>query len=157
MFLVMILMMTLTTVPVNQACKPRMQRAVPDDSHDKNSETINTGLIAISRNSSDSGLDVTDVVVYCIAGILCLSVMKWLRKTCNRRLAAIQTGGATPTAPPQAAQPMPAVAQAQAPPAVAMPVNLPALPPPTYSVVYRAGHGREETASISEDVMQKFR
>ena len=81
--------------------------------------------------------------------------MKWLRKTCNRRLAAIQTGGATPTAPPQAAQPMPAVAQA--PPAVAMPVNLPALPPPTYSVVYRAGHGREETASISEDVMQKFR
>ena len=150
-------MMTLTTVQVNQACKPRMQRAVPDDSHDKNSETINTGLIAISRNSSDSGLDVTDVVVYCIAGILCLSVMKWLRKTCNRRLAAIQTGGATPTAPPQAAQPMPAVPQAQAP-AVAMPVNLPALPAPTYSVVYRAGHhGREETASISEDVMQKFR
>ena len=154
MFLVLILMMALTTVQVNQACKPRMQRAVPDDSHDKNSETINTGLIAISRNSSDSGLDVTDVVVYCIAGILCLSVMKWLRKTCNRRLAAIQTGGATPTAPPQAAQPMPAVAQA---PPVAMPVNLPALPAPTYSVVYRAGHGREETASISEDVMQKFR
>ena len=154
MFLVLILMMTLTTVQVN-ACKPRMQRAVPDDSHDKNSETINTGLIAISRNSSDSGLDVTDVVVYCIAGILCLSVMKWLRKICNRRLASIQTGGATPTAPPQAAQP--AVAQAQAPPAVAMPVNLPALPPPTYSVVYRTNHGREETASISEDVMQKFR
>ena len=147
-------MMTLTTVPVNQACKPRMQRAVPEDSHDKNSETINTGLIAISRNSSDSGLDVTDIVVYCIAGILCLSVMKWLRKTCNRRLAAIQTGGATPTAPPQAAQPLPAVAQA---PPVAMPVNLPALPAPTYSVVYRAGHGREEAASISEDVMQKFR
>ena len=140
-------MMTLTTVPVNQACKPRMQRAVPEDSHDKNSETINTGLIAISRNSSDSGLDVTDVIIYCIA------VIKWLRKTCNRRLAAIQTGGATPTAP-QAAQPLPAVAQA---PPVAMPVNLPALPAPTYSVVYRAGHGREEAASISEDVMQKFR
>ena len=153
MFLVMILMMTLTTVPVNQACKPRMQRAVPEDSHDKNSETINTGLIAISRNSSDSGLDVTDVIIYCIAGILCLSVIKWLRKTCNRRLAAIQTG-ATPTAPQAPAQPLPAVAQA---PPVAMPVNLPALPAPTYSVVYRAGHGREEAASISEDVMQKFR
>ena len=152
MFLVLILMMTLTTVQVNQACKPRMQRAVPEDSHDKNSETINTGLIAISRNSSDSGLDVTDVIIYCIAGILCLSVIKWLRKTCNRRLAAIQTG-ATPTAPQAPAQPLPAVAQAQP---VAMPVNLPALPAPTYSVVYRAGHGREE-ASISEDVMQKFR
>ena len=151
MFLVMILMMTLTTVPVNHACKPRMQRAVPEDSHDKNSETINTGLIAISRNSSDSGLDVTDVIIYCIAGILCLSVIKWLRKTCNRRLAAIQTG-ATPTAPQAPAQPLPAVA-----PPVAMPVNLPALPAPTYSVVYRAGHGREEAASISEDVMQKFR
>ena len=156
MYFICTILSLLTTV--NQACKPRMHRAVPEDSHDHNSETINTGLIAISKNSGDGGIDVTDVIIYCIAGILCLSVIKWLRKTCNRRLAAIQTGGATPTAPPQAAQPLPAVAQA---PPVAMPVNLPALPAPmpapTYSVVYRAGHGREETASISEDVMQKFR
>ena len=137
MYFICTILSLLTTV--NQPCKPRMHRAVPEDSHDHNSETINTGLIAISKNSGDGGIDVTDVIIYCIAGILCLSVVKWLRKTCNRRLAAIQ--------------PLPAVAQA---PAVAMPLNIPALPAPTYFVVYRAGHGREE-ASITEDTMQKYR
>ena len=150
MYFICTILSLLTTV--NQACKPRMHRAVPEDSHDHNSETINTGLIAISKNSGDGGIDVTDVIIYCIAGILCLSVVKWLRKTCNRRLAAIQTG-ATPMAPQPPAQPLPAVPQA---PAVAMPLNIPALPAPTYSVVYRAGQGREE-ASITEDSMQKYR
>ena len=129
-----------------------MHRAVPQDSHDHNSETINTGLIAISKNSGDGGPDVTDVIIYCIAGILCLSVAKWIKKACNRRLTAVQTSAGV-TAPQPPAQPLPTAPQV---PAVAMPLNIPALPAPTYSVVYRAGHGREE-ASISEDVMQKFR
>ena len=150
MYLTCAILCLLTTM--TPACKPRMQRAVPQDSHDHNSETINTGLIAISKNSGDGGPDVTDVIIYCIAGILCLSVAKWLKKACNRHLTAVQTNvGATAPQPP--AQPLPAVAQA---PAVAMPLNIPALPAPTYSVVYRAGHGREE-ASITEDSMQKFR
>ena len=133
------------------SCKPKMN-AVPQDSHDHNSETINTGLIAISRNSGDAGPDVTDVIIYCIAGTLCLAVAKWLKKACNRRLAAVQTNvGATAPQPP--VQPLPTVPQA---PAVAMPLNIPALPAPTYSVVYRAGHGREE-ACITEDKMQQYR
>ena len=150
MYFICTILSLLTTV--NQACKPRMHRAVPEDSHNHNSETINTGLIAISKNSGDGGIDVTDMIIYFIAGILCLSVAKWLKKACNRRLTAVQTNvGATAPQPP--AQPLPTVPQA---PAVAMPLNIPALPAPTYSVVYRAGHGREE-ASITEDSMQKYR
>ena len=137
------------------ACKPKMN-AIPKDSHDKNSETINTGLIAISRNSGDSGPDVTDVIIYCIAGTICLAVAKWLKKACKRRLAAVQNNvGANVGAPapqPQV-QPVPTAPVAAA---VPMPMNIPALPAPTYSVVYRAGHGREE-ACITEDKMQQYR
>ena len=150
MYLICVIISLLTTV--TPACKPRVQRDVPQDSHDHNSETINTGLIAISKNSGDGGIDVTDVIIYCIAGILCLSVAKWLKKACNRRLNAVQTSvGATAPQPP--VQPLPPIPQA---PAIAMPLNIPALPAPTYSVVYRSGHGREE-ACITEDKMQQYR
>ena len=137
------------------ACKPKMN-AIPKgshDSHDKNSETINTGLIAISRNSGDSGPDVTDVIIYCIAGTICLAVVKWLKKACKRRLAAVQNVGANVGAPAPQPQPVPTAPVAVAAP---MPMSLPALPAPTYSVVYRAGHGREE-ACITEDKMQQYR
>ena len=133
------------------ACKPKMN-AIPKDSHDHNSETINTGLIAISRNSGDAGPDVTDVIIYCIAGTLCLAVAKWLKKACNRRLAAVQNNVGALAPQPQV-QPVPTAHVAAAPP---MPLNIPALPAPTYSVVYRAGHGREE-ACITEDKMQQYR
>ena len=142
------------------ACKPKMN-AIPKgshDSHDKNSETINTGLIAISRNSGDSGPDVTDVIIYCIAGTICLAVVKWLKKACKRRLAAVQNNvgnvGANVGAPAPQPQPVPTAPVAVAAP---MPMSLPALPAPSYSVVYRAaGHGREE-ACITEDKMQQYR
>ena len=140
---------------MTMACKPKMNavpNTVPKDSHDHNSETINTGLIAISRNSGDAGPDVTDVIIYCIAGTLCLAVAKWLKKACNRRLAAVQNNVGAPAPQPQV-QPVPTAPVAVAAP---MPMNLPALPAPTYSVVYRAGHGREE-ACITEDKMQQYR
>ena len=142
-------------VMMTMACKPKMNavpNTVPKDSHDHNSETINTGLIAISRNSGDAGPDVTDVIIYCIAGTICLAVAKWLKKACNRRLAAVQNNVGAPAPQPQV-QPVPTAPFAAAPP---MPLNIPALPAPTYSVVYRAGHGREE-ACITEDKMQQYR
>ena len=55
-------------------CKPRMPRSpLPADSHDPNSETVNAGLINISKNSAD-GPDATDVIIYIICGILCIMV-----------------------------------------------------------------------------------
>ena len=151
MYLTCAILCLLTTM--TPACKPRMPRAaVPQDSHNHNSETINTGLIAISKNSGDGGPDVTDVIIYIIAGILCLSVAKWIKKACNRRLNAVQTSTGV-TAPQPPVQPLPPAPQV---PAIPMPLSVPALPQPTYSVVYRSGHGREE-ATIIEDSMQKFR
>ena len=138
-------------------CKPRMPRSpLPADSHDHNSETVNAGLINISKNSGD-GPDATDVIIYIICGILCIMVVKWIKKACNRRLSQVQNlAPASAPAPQQPVQPMPSAPQIQAPAIQMQPLSVPALPQPAYSVVFRPGHGREE-ATIVEDSMQKYR
>ena len=120
--------------------------------NEHNSETVNAGLINISKNSGD-GLDPTDIVIYIICAIVVMMVIKWIKKACNRRLSQLQ--GLAP-AHQQPLPPMPSAPQAQ-PPAIQMqPLSVPALPRPAYSVVFRPGHNPEE-ATIIEDSMQKYR
>ena len=76
-------------------CKPRVPRATSGDEH--SSDTVNVGLMNMSKNSGD-GLDATDIVIYVICAIVVFIVFKWIKKCVNRKLSQPQ---ALPPAPQQ--------------------------------------------------------
>ena len=82
-------------------CKPRVPRATSGDEH--SSDTVNVGLMNMSKNSGD-GLDATDIVIYVICAITVFMVFKWIKKCINRKLSQAQ---ALVPAPQQPLPPMP--------------------------------------------------
>ena len=137
-------------------CKPRHVRDTSGDDH--NSETVNVGLMNMSKNSGD-GLDATDIVIYVICAIVVFMVFKWIKKCINRKLSQAQ---ALVPAPQQPLPPMPTTPPVQPKAIQFQPLSVPALPQPkqldspAYRVVYRPGSICEE-AAVVEDSMQKYR
>ena len=68
-------------------CKPRQVRDTSGD--DYNSETVNVGLMNMSKNSGDS-LDAMDIVTYVICAITVIMVLKWIKKCFNRKMSQAQ-------------------------------------------------------------------
>ena len=137
-------------------CKPRQPRATSGDEH--SSDTVNVGLMNMSKNSGD-GLDATDIVIYIICAIVVFMVFKWIKKCVNRKLSRAQALAPAPQQP----LPMPSTPPVQPQAIQFQPLSVPALPQPTaklespaYRVVYRPGSICEE-AAVVEDSMQKYR
>ena len=86
-------------------CKPRQPRATSGDEH--SSDTVNVGLMNMSKNSGD-GLDATDIVIYVICAIVVFMVFKWIKKCINGKLSQAQ---ALVPAPQQPLPPIPTVHQ----------------------------------------------
>ena len=76
-------------------CKPRVPRATSGDEH--SSDTVNVGLMNMSKNSGD-GLDATDIVIYIICAIVVFMVFKWIKKCVNRKLSHAQALAPAPHA-----------------------------------------------------------
>ena len=137
-------------------CKPRQPRATSGDEH--SSDTVNVGLMNMSKNSGD-GLDATDIVIYVICAIVVFMVFKWIKKCINRKLSQAQ---ALVPAPQQPLPPMPTAPPAQPQAIQFQPLSVPALPQPKhletpgYRVIYRPGSISEEP-TVVEDSMQKYR
>ena len=140
-------------------CKPRQVRDTSGD--DYNSETVNVGLMNMSKNSGDS-LDAMDIVTYVICAITVIMVLKWIKKCFNRKMsqaqalvpATHQAMPPMPTAPPALpAQPQPIHFQQLSVPALPQPKHLET---PGYRVIYRPGSISEEP-TVVEDTMQKYR
>ena len=136
-------------------CKHRQPRATSGDEH--NSETVNVGLMNMSKNSGD-GLDATDIVIYVICAITVFMVFKWIKKCINRKLSQAQ---ALVPAPQQPMPPMPTAPPAQPQAIQFQPLSVPALPQPKhletpgYRVIHRPGSISEEP-TVEEDSMQKY-
>ena len=117
-------------------CKPRVER---DTSDQHKTETMNLGLVNMSKNGD--GLDAADIVIYVICAISVIMVLKWLKKCYNRKVRQAQT----------------LVQQAQ--PVQFQQLHVPALPQPIaepgYRVTYRPASITEEQA-IVEDSMKKY-
>ena len=111
-------------------CKPRVER---DTSDQHKTETMNLGLVNMSKNGD--GIDAADIVIYVICAISVIMVLKWLKKCYNRKVRQAQTlvqPVIHPTMPP---------VQQQAQPVQFQQLHVPALPQPIaepgYRVTYR--------------------
>ena len=89
-------------------CKLRVPRATISG-NEHNSETVNVGLMNMSKNSGD-GLDATDIVIYIICAIVVMMLIKWIKKCVNRKLSQAQ---ALAPAPQQPLPPMPSAPPVQ--------------------------------------------
>ena len=129
-------------------CKPRQER---DTSDQHKTETVNVGLINMSKNGD--GIDAADIVIYVICAIAVIMVLKWLKKCWNRKMRQAQTlvqHVIHPTMPP---------VQLQAQPVQFQQLHVPALPQPiaepAYRVTYRPASITEEQAMV-KDSMKKY-
>ena len=104
-------------------CKPRQVR---DTSDQHKTETVNAGLMNMSKNGD--GIDVADNVIYVICAISVIMVLKWLKKCWNRKMRQAQTLVQPVTH--QAMPPMPPVQPAQ--PIQFQQLQVPALPQPKH-------------------------
>ena len=66
-------------------CKPRQER---DTSDQHKTETVNVGLMNMSKNGD--GIDAADIVIYVICAISVIMVLKWLKKCWNRKMRQTQ-------------------------------------------------------------------
>ena len=132
-------------------CKPRQER---DTSDQHKTETVNFGLMNMSKNGDD--IDAADIVIYVICAISVIMVLKWLKKCWNRKMRQTQNlvqPVIHPAMPPVQQQAQPVQFQQLLVPALPQPQHL---AEPGYIVTYRPAYITKEQAMV-EDSMKKYR